>query len=56
MLFLGLFPLRLYLVSYETALLGSLKQHAVYLLFCDITCFVLAVGLRYLYRLKYFHR
>ncbi len=56
MLFLGLFPLRLYLVSYETALLGSLKQHAVYLLFCDITCFVLAVGLRYLYRLKYFHQ
>ena len=56
MLFLGLFPLRLYLVSYETALLGSLRQHAFYLLFCDITCFILALGLRYLYRLKYFHR
>lgn len=56
LLFLSLFPLRLYLISYETALLGSLRQHAYYLLFCDATCFVLAVGLRYFYRLKYFHR
>ncbi len=37
-------------------LLGSLKQHAYYLLLCDITCFLLAIGLRYLYRLEYFHR
>lgn len=56
LLFLALFPLRLFLISYETALLGSIKRHAYYLLFCDITCFLLAVGLRYLYRLEYFHR
>ena len=56
MLFLGLFPFRLFLIPYETALLGSLSRHAYYLLFCDITCFFLAIGLRYLYRLEYFHR
>ncbi len=56
LLFFGLFPLRLFLIPYETELLGSLRQHAYYLLFCDITCFLLAIGLRYLYRLEYFHR
>jgi Histidine kinase len=56
LLFLALFPLRLFLISYETALLGSLQRHATYLLFCDLTCFLLAIGLRYLYRLDYFHR
>jgi hypothetical protein len=56
LLFLGLFPLRVFLIAYETELLGSLRQHAYYLLFVDLTCFLLAVGLRYLYRLEYFHR
>jgi sensor histidine kinase YesM len=56
LLFLALFPLRLFLISYETALLGSIKRHAIYLLFCDLTCFALAIGLRYFYRLEYFCR
>jgi hypothetical protein len=56
LLFFGLFPLRLFLIPYETELLGSFRRHAYYLLFCDLTCFLLAIGLRYLYRLEYFHR
>lgn len=56
LLFITFFPLRLFLISYETALLGSLERHATYLLFCDLTCFLLAIGLRYLYRLDYFQR
>ena len=35
--------------------LGSLQRHAYYLFWCDITCFLLAIGLRYLYRVEYFH-
>ncbi len=56
LLFFGLFPLRLFLIPYETELLGSLQRHAYYLIWCDITCFLLAIGLRYLYRLEYFYR
>jgi Histidine kinase len=56
LLFFCLFPLRLFFIPYETELLGSLKRHAYYLLWCDISCFLLAIGLRYLYRLDYFHR
>jgi hypothetical protein len=56
LLFFGLFPLRLFLIPYETELLGSLQRHAYYLFWCDITCFLLAIGLRYLYRLEYFYR
>jgi hypothetical protein len=56
LLFFGLFPLRLFLIPNETELLGSLQRHAYYLFWCDISCFLLAIGLRYLYRLEYFHR
>ena len=55
-LFVGLFPLRVYYVSYGVSLLETVREHIVYLLFCDLSCFAMAAGLRYLYRLPHFQK